>query len=601
MSRLVHWLPLRSICLSGLFVLGLTLSLTAQVPADPHRWALLIGVNGYAELNELHCAIADMRILRAHLLQGGFPAEHVILMEEHAGEAKLFPSKFNIEKQLEMITGLAEEGDIVVIGFSGHGLHVNGHSYICPIDAQSANFETFVSVDEIYGRLDESPATFKLCVFDACRSNPFKGGAKAAPPDTELAAFSKSIHKVPQGVVVLSSCDAGQVSFEDVDLGHGLFVYHLTEGLGGGADADHNSAVSLLEAFRYAAHETKLHAKNSYNHLQVPKLKGDVTEEVFEFPLAWLPRTPANVAQVPAAADAARQRAEALVEQEDYEHAVIAYGEALRLAPDDARLYLARGDVWYQLKKYDQANADYAMAQRAESDAVAAEAFASRAQVWHVTLDYARAIDDYREAIQRDPKHASSLNNLAWIYATCSEARYRDGGLAKEFAARACEATEWKDDGAIDTFAAALAEAGDFKKAEAYLQQPIALNPEKAQDVRATMLQCFQQRQPFRENVGATPTLAVSTETNVPTEPAELPDGVKKLLAEASQAYRAERYDEGVRLAEQALRICPPDSHDELATLFMLSHCQTALQNWDATLKALERIEVLLPKLPPRK
>ena len=58
---------------------------------------------------------------------------------------------------------------------------------------------------------------------------------------------------------------------------------------------------------------------------------------------------------------------------------------------------------------------------------------------------YDKAIADYNEAIRLDPKYALAYNGLAWLAATCPDAKYRDGKKAVQSAVTACKLTEWKE------------------------------------------------------------------------------------------------------------------------------------------------------------
>jgi tetratricopeptide (TPR) repeat protein len=71
---------------------------------------------------------------------------------------------------------------------------------------------------------------------------------------------------------------------------------------------------------------------------------------------------------------------------------------------------------------------------------------------------------------------ALTVNQRAWIRATCSNASFRDGKAAVEDAKKACDLVKWKRAQYIDTLAAASAEAGDFDSAVRYQQQAIDLN-----------------------------------------------------------------------------------------------------------------------------
>ena len=85
--------------------------------------------------------------------------------------------------------------------------------------------------------------------------------------------------------------------------------------------------------------------------------------------------------------------------------------------------------------------------------------------VWYEKKAYDKAVADLDRRSGSTPTTPTRLNGRAWIWATCAEAKYRDGKQAVASATRACELTEWKEPGVLDTLAAAYAESGDFDAA----------------------------------------------------------------------------------------------------------------------------------------
>ena len=264
------------------------------------KWALLIGVNDYSYVTDLKFCGNDIVALQKQLLAVGFPQDHVTLMHEGAQERRYQPYKSNIEVELGLLLGeldesgtrlkkrgLAEPGDLVIVAFSGHGIHPTGEnkSYFCPIDAIVNKSRSMVALEKIYKLLELSPAGVKLLVVDACRNDPRPGGQKAMKATTETKGFAKTLENPPKGILVLSSCAPGQVSWEDEQIQHGVFMKYVLEGLGGAADeaiGDRNQKVSLLELYRYTSDKTKTYVARTRGQLQTPALKGDITGD-FEF------------------------------------------------------------------------------------------------------------------------------------------------------------------------------------------------------------------------------------------------------------------------------------------------------------------------------
>ena len=290
------------------------------------KWALLIGVNDYSYVTDLKFCGNDIVALQKQLLAVGFPKDHVTLMHEGAQERRYQPYKSNIEYELELLLGqldetgtslkkrgLAEPGDLVIIAFSGHGTHPTGEnkSYFCPIDAKVDRHSSMVALEKIYKLLELSPAGVKLLMVDACRNDPRPGGQKAMKATTETKGFAKTLENPPKGILVLSSCAPGQVSWEDEQIQHGVFMKYVLEGLGGAADeaiGDRNQKVSLLELYRYTSDKTKTYVARTRGQLQTPALKGDITGD-FEFGTLTNPKPDLLIAPFGKQAANARQAA----------------------------------------------------------------------------------------------------------------------------------------------------------------------------------------------------------------------------------------------------------------------------------------------------
>lgn len=256
----------------------------------PERWAVLIGVDDYAYASDLKFCGKDMQALRDELVKVGFDDRQVLLLNDDAKEKRLQPYKSNIQKQIELICSNADRGDLVLIGFSGHGVHLNQVSYLCPTDAKPDDRESLISLDWVYEQLNKSPADLKLVMVDACRNEPIEQGGKrnftAAERTAGSRAFVQEMDRLPRGILLVNSCAEGEFAQEDNELGHGVFMSFLLDGLRGKADKDRDKTVTIDEWFKYAAKETKLHVGKKFGASQNPRLKGNYDVELLDFEVA---------------------------------------------------------------------------------------------------------------------------------------------------------------------------------------------------------------------------------------------------------------------------------------------------------------------------
>ena len=137
---------------------------------------------------------------------------------------------------------------------------------------------------------------------------------------------------------------------------------------------------------------------------------------------------------------------------------------------------------------------------RSDSIRTRAAAYNGRGNVRYDKKEYDKAIADYNEAIRLDANYALAHNTRAWLWATCPDAKYRDGKKAVQSATTACELSEWKDPDDLDTLAAAHAEANDFDSAVKWETKAIELlSDEKTKGDYRSRLKLYQEKKPYRE------------------------------------------------------------------------------------------------------
>lgn len=258
----------------------------AESPAAPaaQKWALLVGVNDYAELNDLQYCRRDMELLRERLVEAGFPDSNVTVLHDGQKQSLSQPFRASIAHHLVELLRKVGPDDLLLFAFSGHGMEADGAGYLCPVDAQlGAPAGTLIAIDAVYRGLGLCRARQKILLIDACRNDPRPGGERNIERvGGANTAFARSLEQPPEGIVVLTSCRPGQVSVEDDKMGHGVFLYFVMEGLRGEADrvgGNGDGKVSVFELYRYTDTRTRAFVARSRDLIQTPVLCGELTAD----------------------------------------------------------------------------------------------------------------------------------------------------------------------------------------------------------------------------------------------------------------------------------------------------------------------------------
>lgn len=134
----------------------------------------------------------------------------------------------------ELAYGLGPD-DLFIFYYAGHGFHDDGGNRLTVWDTSTVNIAgTTVGVDEhLLGPLRNSECRRVLAFVDACASR-FKPLGRRVITPMDPAEFGKLLRSAAFNAVFLS-CRAGEQSFPDRDLGHGVWTYFLLRALNGQA------------------------------------------------------------------------------------------------------------------------------------------------------------------------------------------------------------------------------------------------------------------------------------------------------------------------------------------------------------------------------
>jgi len=183
------------------------------------------------------------------------------------------------------------------------------------------------------------------------------------------------------------------------------------------------------------------------------------------------------------------------------DEAITHYRQAINTEADDAEAHCNLGNALLQKGEVNEAINQLKLALVGRPIFPKVEANLGNALVQKGQVE--EAVAHYQAAIKLEPTNAFFLNNLAWVYATQPQARFRNGEEAVRLAEEACLLTGYQEPQLLGTLAAAYAEAGRFDEAVVTSEKAIELAQTLARPKLAIknreMLQLYKNHQPCRE------------------------------------------------------------------------------------------------------
>ncbi len=205
-----------------------------EVKPNASRFALVIGVENYAELPPAEFAERDAEAVRAHLTALGYPDRNVVVLTSSQA------ARSSVVKYVEswLPEHLTADSRLFVY-FSGHGAPdpKTGEAYLMPWDGDAEYLrDTGYPIKRLYEKLNALPAREIVVVLDSCFSG--AGGRSVL-----VAGARPLITKVDAGrdrtgrLVVFAASGPDEITGALPAQGHGLFTYYFLKGLNGEAAA----------------------------------------------------------------------------------------------------------------------------------------------------------------------------------------------------------------------------------------------------------------------------------------------------------------------------------------------------------------------------
>lgn len=229
-----------------------------SVDITGRRFALLIGIDTYLDpdINNLKFAERDINALHDVLVSyAGYDPKNVIVMLTSDPEPRNRPTRNNILMALQWLSMNLSTEDSLMIMYCGHGDTHGDVNFLVPMDGKKSLLEdTAIRFSRLFEWLDRCEAGSQMVFIDSCHSG---GLASNERGSRGMQVVSTSINKemdryVAAGRAVVTSSSRDEVSYECVDLQHGVFSYFLIQGLSSSqADLNGDRILTVYEIGHY--------------------------------------------------------------------------------------------------------------------------------------------------------------------------------------------------------------------------------------------------------------------------------------------------------------------------------------------------------------
>ncbi len=232
---------------------------------DVKIWAVVVGVARYVHMPVLKYTDDDAYHIYAFLKSpegGALPDEQIrVLIDDDANRA-------NIIRTMRQVFLQADENDVVILYYSGHGLPGS----FLPVDFDGFNNKLqHQDIKDVFG---ETKAKHKLVLADACHSGSLlsmRAASSNAAVHTTLKKYYDAFENSKGGTALLLSSKGDEYSLEDKGLRQGIFSHYLIRGLKGEADKNKNKIVTVTELFDFVHSKVRVYTGNA----QTPTMTGE--------------------------------------------------------------------------------------------------------------------------------------------------------------------------------------------------------------------------------------------------------------------------------------------------------------------------------------
>ncbi len=229
----------------------------------PTKYAIVIGVNKYRNYPDLNYSVNDATLLVGSFKRLGYNVR--LLQNYDADPDHILDTIYRIGNLLD--NGAGRESGTLVVTFSGHGFEQDGMNFIATGKTDPASLRnTSLPLSKLKQVLAKSDIARTMMFIDACRNSPTR-----SIPGTNDPFVLDSTN---EGLGIIYSTAAGELSWEDNKIGHGIFSYYLADALAGAA-SDNNKQLTFNNVFSHLRSRVANHVFERFEEEQFPYIAGE--------------------------------------------------------------------------------------------------------------------------------------------------------------------------------------------------------------------------------------------------------------------------------------------------------------------------------------
>jgi len=203
------------------------LNIPVNTEINTNTFAVIIANENYLREVKVQFAVNDGKTFKEYCQKTlGIPQNNI-----HFSQDATFGT---MKSEIKWISDVikAYNGDAkVIFYYAGHGMpdESDRSAYLLPIDGYSSDFETAISLEDLYSRLSATPTQNVTIILDAC----FSGSIR----DNGMLANARSVKIKPKeniingNMLVFSAATGDETAYPYTEKQHGLFTYYLLKKL----------------------------------------------------------------------------------------------------------------------------------------------------------------------------------------------------------------------------------------------------------------------------------------------------------------------------------------------------------------------------------